>query len=302
MFNVKALVAAAAMMAASIPAFAAMQDATSGNGELIANFRLYTGNNDSGGDDMSAMFDLGITMNDMLTKNGVSGYTQTWNLTAPNYGTAWNDLKTFAGANVAMIEYNVIALDSTNNNTAGGSRYLTTANVATYPSLGNSSLNGFQVMNTYVVKNNCEPQSIGPCIPRGTHGTQTDGASTGTSNDGTDIYFGKVGGGLGDGDNWAAKTTADTTKTTDIAQNFWFLTTSSTATAAQATKVPFGVDVNNDGTLGTGEFGEWSVNITAGTLTYTNPTVVPVPAAVWLLGSGLIGLVGIARRKKVAAV
>ena len=30
------------------------------------------------------------------------------------------------------------------------------------------------------------------------------------------------------------------------------------------------------------------------------PTVVPVPAAVWLFGSGLLGLVGIARRKKTA--
>lgn len=30
-----------------------------------------------------------------------------------------------------------------------------------------------------------------------------------------------------------------------------------------------------------------------------NETVVPVPAAVWLFGSGLIGLVGVARRKKV---
>ena len=28
------------------------------------------------------------------------------------------------------------------------------------------------------------------------------------------------------------------------------------------------------------------------------PAVVPVPAAVWLFGSGLLGLVGIARRKK----
>ena len=29
-----------------------------------------------------------------------------------------------------------------------------------------------------------------------------------------------------------------------------------------------------------------------------SPVVVPVPAAVWLFGSGLIGLVGVARRKK----
>ena len=30
------------------------------------------------------------------------------------------------------------------------------------------------------------------------------------------------------------------------------------------------------------------------------PAAVPVPAAVWLFGSGLLGLVGIARRKKKA--
>jgi hypothetical protein len=34
-----------------------------------------------------------------------------------------------------------------------------------------------------------------------------------------------------------------------------------------------------------------------GTIT---PSAVPVPAAVWLFGSGLLGLVGVARRKKAA--
>jgi len=37
-----------------------------------------------------------------------------------------------------------------------------------------------------------------------------------------------------------------------------------------------------------------------GTGTYTAPNAIPVPAAVWLFGSGLLGLVGIARRKKKA--
>ena len=37
----------------------------------------------------------------------------------------------------------------------------------------------------------------------------------------------------------------------------------------------------------------------AGNATSISPTVVPVPAAVWLLGSGLIGMVGVSRRKKI---
>jgi hypothetical protein len=50
---------------------------------------------------------------------------------------------------------------------------------------------------------------------------------------------------------------------------------------------------------------KWSFDIAngVGSLTYTtNPAgpVVPVPAAVWLLGSGLIGLMGVARRRNAA--
>ena len=55
---------------------------------------------------------------------------------------------------------------------------------------------------------------------------------------------------------------------------------------------PFGSG-NADGTPdGTG-----SIAIFSGTGT---ATVVPVPAAVWLMGSGLLGLVGVARRRKQA--
>ena len=44
-------------------------------------------------------------------------------------------------------------------------------------------------------------------------------------------------------------------------------------------------------------FGSWNLS-TAGMLTYTsNASVIPVPAAAWLFGSGLLGLVGVARRK-----
>jgi len=48
----------------------------------------------------------------------------------------------------------------------------------------------------------------------------------------------------------------------------------------------------NWGTFDQGTYYEvWSVDITPA-------TVIPVPAAVWLFGSGLLGLVGVARRKK----
>jgi hypothetical protein len=57
-----------------------------------------------------------------------------------------------------------------------------------------------------------------------------------------------------------------------------------------------GVDLDSDGTLGTtmaaGPFKGAPVGFSA------TPAAVPVPAAVWLFGSGLMGLVGIARRRK----
>lgn len=37
-----------------------------------------------------------------------------------------------------------------------------------------------------------------------------------------------------------------------------------------------------------------------GTLTFNSPAAVPVPAAAWLMGSGLLGLVGVARRRNAA--
>lgn len=284
-FKLKALVAAA-VMAASAPALAVMADATSGNGELLVNLRFYTGDNNVGGDDISAVFDLGVDMNTFVANKNVAGFTQSWNLAAANYGTAWNDVITFAGANAAAIEYNVIALDNTNFDVAGGSRYLTTG-PASFPSLSNQNLNGFQDMNGYVIANNS----------RGTHASQANGASTATSNDTGVVYFGKAFGNA-DGDTWVTKTTADTTKTLATAQNFWFLTTSSTRTTDQAIKQAFGYDLDGNGSIGAGEFGQWSFN--GSTLTFANPVPEASTYGMMLAGLGLVGFMARRRMNRAA--
>ena len=43
---------------------------------------------------------------------------------------------------------------------------------------------------------------------------------------------------------------------------------------------------------------DFTFDITSFSLTEASPPSVPIPAAVWLFGSGLLGLVGVARRKK----
>jgi hypothetical protein len=44
-----------------------------------------------------------------------------------------------------------------------------------------------------------------------------------------------------------------------------------------------------------------TVTLSASGLTFTAPAPVPLPAAIWLLGSGLLGLAGVGRRKLAAA-
>ncbi len=56
-------------------------------------------------------------------------------------------------------------------------------------------------------------------------------------------------------------------------------------------------DIDGDGIPGIG-FIDGPFTTVPFTASFDFSTAVPIPAAVWLLGSGLLGLVAVARRKK----
>lgn len=284
----------------SVPSFAGMAGATSGNGELLLNLRYYTGSGSSGGDDISALFDLGVTMDSFLVSGNTPNFMQTWNLNSANYGTALPDFLAFvdgqAGANRANIEFNVIALDNTGNNDAGGARYLTTFTGNTFPSLSNSGLRGFDGMDAYVTKNNV----------RGTHGSVDHGASIAVQADASavnPVYFGAVNGPAGD--TWRGQTSADTTAKVGVEQNFYFLTTSSTSNTQQAVKQAFGFDMNGDGVLKAADLEyskfkfELDPNGAPVALTFMAPVPEPESYALMLVGLGMVATI-VRRRSKPA--
>lgn len=82
----------------------------------------------------------------------------------------------------------------------------------------------------------------------------------------------------------------------------WSGTTNTVGNAASTVFSLHSTDNNGDGTLGVpmaagGPFANNNANFNLQGVTVN---AVPVPAAVWLFGSGLLGLVGVARRKKKA--
>jgi hypothetical protein len=212
--------------------------------------------------------DLGIQM---------SAFTGTANITS---GTDAN-WSTFLGmvSDPSTLLWNVVAGDS-----VGGAalelNYFATSNTAptTIDNAFNTQLNQFNTINNYIGNVNTAD---------GTGGNFAANASTIIENATNPTAY--AGGGTF-GSKFGGKETAFST-TALLGQDMsFFLLQNSDTTASHAIKVTQFGSVDGFGIM----------NLAAnGTLTYSVPTpsAVPVPAAAWLFGSGLAGMVGVARRK-----
>ncbi len=134
----------------------------------------------------------------------------------------------------------------------------------------NAPVANFGTTNGYIQLNNGLGTMTGP--------VNTNGSATAVLADGTPYFTGPN----AQGPNWGSYASFSTLANVGSSQKFWYIATSDTTPADAATVKGF--------TNAT-----WKLN-TDGTLVY-QVAAVPVPAAAWLFASGMLGLVGVARRR-----
>lgn len=280
--KMKFLVAAVALAAAG-QASAAIVTSQSGNGELFLS--VYDADAQK-----SYTRDLGLTIDQFLNTGTVavaSGSTLAFDPAATPAVVAGNVLSSgykltfgadsllssFMGTNGQLnsgITWGIGATDA-----KGVHRYLSTTNAdaSTIGTLNGGQLRNFKNADVY----------LGAVNVMGTNLTGANGSSTATPSDGA-AYVTSF------GDRWAGNANFSSMAGVGTAQNFFLLSTVGTGSTTAIAVAQYS---NLDGNA------TW--NLAAdGTLTYataTAPSAVPVPAALWLLGSGLVGMVGVARRK-----
>lgn len=299
--KLKLLVAATAMAAGLAgQASAAILPSTSGNGELFlvawseSLQRSYTR-------------DLGIQMNDFLTASNQGSATGgtvapvagsyafnpsatpaigSGNVTTAGYSLTFQAdalMMSWLGTGTTLasdVVWMVGAMDGVGTG-QNGRRYLSTVSPGTtettVETLTNSRLANFTTGDVLITNVNT----------MGTHATGANGSATATPGDGGAYAPASF------GSRWNFNSNVWTsTAGVDQSMNFYFLTPTSTSGLAT---------IRADQYANTQGASLWTL-ASSGTLMYSAAAVseVPIPAAVWLFGSGLIGLIGIGRRRNSA--
>ena len=266
--KLKAVVALAILGAAS-QAHAAIDPGSTGNGELFLSiFDTGTGT--------SYTKDLGVKMDSFIAVGNTAGTSLNFNYASDaNYATF---LAAAGGAGNTNIQWVVLAADSTGSG-LDGQRYLSTSanTLAQVKTQGNGNVSaGFANVNNFFSAVNSQ----------GTHATQADGSSFDSLGTDPGAYAGGNPGPAwgGKAQGWSAATSGGL----NSSMNFFYITPSNTSPASKVSAYEFGDAASSS-------MGTWAIT-SVGTLAY-NVSAVPVPAALWLLGSALVGLVGVARRK-----
>lgn len=175
-FQLKALVAALALSAATLPAQAAMQTPTaSGNSSMILTLLDFSNN-------VSATFDLGYTyseFNSLVTAANSNGGAFSWDITGGDYAAAWASFSDIA--NLSTTKWAIFAGDNTGTG-AGDRGMITTYKSGANQTNSNALQNAIVGAHNYMNSNNSQ----------GNHGSVDDGASFVNSNTAAS-YAGRAG-------------------------------------------------------------------------------------------------------------
>jgi hypothetical protein len=291
-FNLKTLAIAVALAATASQANAAMVNAQSGDSSMV----MYAWSASLG---RSYSRDLGINLTSFLY-NGASAptagsypFNTTLNADTPlvagnvtdlgytlSFGT--DSLMTSWLGDGSMLASDVMwgitAVDGVGTGSAYRALTTVTAGAASAGTT-NSELGSFEVkFDGFVNAHNA----------LGTNAANLNGSSgSDSSNDpGANAA-------TGFGVNWGGASSFNAAGAIGESMEFFFLAQNGTLPGGNITSARYG---NTEG------FATWTLNADS-SFVYMAPdavSAVPVPAAVWLFGSGLLGLVGISRRKKLA--
>lgn len=278
--KLKALVAALALAGVAGQASATIADGSTGNGELFLTVWSETLQ-------QSYTRDLGISMSDFAVAGSTAPVAGTYafnpnasvgtsagNVNTSGYSLTFSADSTLTSSLLSATDtvWMIGAIDSTG--VATGNKNMLTTLAAPIGPMTNSILGtGLARGNTFLSAVNAT----------GTHGigTAVNGSSLNTPADSA------FAGGNTALDTWTSTLSGSAVGSVGQSLSFWLISNSASGGTPNVNTTQY---ANSNGAS------YWTLSAN-GTLSYA-ASPVPVPAAVWLLGSGLTGLVGISRRRK----